>query len=315
MPQDILDDYTAEYGVPIRYIIYSDQQEALDHMVQGEQFDVVVLSNVYVPIAAEQGLLAELPLDTIPNFRNLEANFRNLAYDPENRYSIMIQWGTTGIVARTDRWVEPVTSWDDLWNPAYAGKIGVWPYPTDLIGITLKSLGYSYNSENPAELKEAGEKLLRLRRNIYFLDPTLSTGVHHLLDDKTAMIYGWSYDAMQAQELLDTSVYILPKEGTFLWTDNVTIPANSRQKQEAQRFINFLLRPEISAIVVNEMWVSSANEAARTFVKPEILNNPLVYPAPESLRYAEFPAVLSEETQKIHAEIWARFLAEEGSGK
>jgi spermidine/putrescine transport system substrate-binding protein len=252
-------------------------------------------------------------LESIPNLRNVKADFRNLAYDPDNRFSIMIQWGTTGIVARTDRWVAPVTSWNDLWDPAYAGKIGIWPYPTEVIGIALKSLGYSYNSEDPAELQAASEKLLKLRKNVYFLDPTLSTGVRHLLDDKTAMIYGWSYDAMQAQELLDTSVYILPKEGTFLWTDNVTIPAASTRKQEAERFINFLLRPEISAIVVNEMWVPSANEAARAFVKPEILHNPLVYPPPEGLRHAEFPAVLSPATQKLHAEIWARFLAAEGA--
>jgi spermidine/putrescine transport system substrate-binding protein len=124
------------------------------------------------------------------------------------------------------------------------------------------------------------------------------------------MIYGWSYDAMQAQEVLDTAVYILPEEGTFLWTDNVTIPANSTHKQAAEQFINFLLRPEISAIVVNEMWVSTANEAARTFVKPELLDNPLIYPSTASLRNAEFPAVLSAETRQRHAKIWAHFLAE-----
>jgi spermidine/putrescine transport system substrate-binding protein len=225
----------------------------------------------------------------------------------------MIQWGTTGIVARTDRLVEPLTTWDGMWNPAYEGKIGIWPYPTDVIGFTLKSLGYSYNSEDPAELQAALEKLLKLRKNVYFLDPKTSTGVPHLLDDHTAMIYGWSYDAMQAQEVLDTAVYILPEEGTFLWTDNVTIPANSAHKQVAEQFINFLLRPEISAIVVNEMWVSTANEAARAFVKPEILDNPLVYPSTESLRNAEFRVVLSAETRQRHAEIWARFLAAEGS--
>ena len=150
--------------------------------------------------AVTEGLLAELDYQNIPNFRNLGANFRDLTNDPENRYSIMIQWGTTGIIARSDRLVQPVTSWADLWNPAYAGKVGIWPYPREVIGITLKSLGYSVNSEDPEELRAAADKLARLRKNVYLLDPSSPTGAASLLDSKSVMFFGWSFDAMEAQE-------------------------------------------------------------------------------------------------------------------
>lgn len=312
MPQSILDAFTEATGIPVKFVAYSDQDEALDWLRAGRQFDVVVLGDSYIPTAVEEGLLAELNFENIPNFRNLGPNFRDLAFDPENRYSIMIQWGTTGLVVRTDRLAQPVTSWSDLWNSDYAGKIGVWPYRDDLIGIALKSLGYSMNTEDPAEIRAAGEKLLELRQQVYLFDPDQATGVANLLDDQTVMIYGWSYDAVEAHNRLPACEYVLPQEGTLLWTDNVAIPTGSGRKQDAERFINFLLRPEISARMVNELGQPSPNEAARQFIKPEILYNPVIYPPMRTLEQAEFYTVVSEETRRQYEEIWERFLAAAG---
>lgn len=312
MPQAVLDAFTQEYAIPVQFLTYADQDEALERLRAGEPLDVVVLGDTYIPTAVEEGLLAELDFANIPNFRNLGPSFRDLAYDPENDHSIMIQWGTTGLVVRSDRVVQPVTAWADLWNPAYAGRIGVWPYKEELIGIALKSLGYPVSSEDPAQLQAAEEKLLQLRKNVFLLDPNQPTGLSFLQDDQTVMIYGWSYDAMQAQEQLGEITYVLPAEGTMIWTDSVTIAASSARQQEAELFINFLLRPEISAELVNTLWIPSPNAAANAFIKPEILDNPLVYAPAESLDDAEFYSVVSAETHKRYAEIWQRFLAAEG---
>ena len=313
MPQDILDAFQREYGIGVEYVHYRDQDEALEQLRAGKRhFDVAVLGDTHLATAVTEGLLAELNYQNIPNFRNLGANFRDLTNDPENRYSIMIQWGTTGIIARSDRLIKPVTSWADLWNPAYAGKVGVWPYPREVIGITLKSLGYSVNSEDPEELRAAADKLALLRKNVYLLDPSAPTGAASLQDGKSVMFFGWSFDAMEAQNKSDSAVYVLPQEGTVLWSDSVTVPANSPHKQAAEQFINFLLRPEIGAQLVNEMWIPSPNEAARPFIKPEILDNPLVYPPPENLGQAEFYAAVSAETEKLHEEMWTLFLAQDG---
>ena len=313
MPQGILDAFQAEYGIPVEYVTYDDQNEALQQLRGGSrQFDVVVLGDLALADAVREGLLAELDYQNIPNFRNLGANFRDLTNDPENRYSIMIQWGTTGIIARSDRWLQPITAWADLWDPAYAGRIGVWPYPREMIGITLKSLGYSVNTEDPQELNAAADKLMQLRSNVHLLDPAAPTGAESLLDDKSVMFFGWTYDAREAKQMLDTAVYVLPKEGTILWSDSVTAPAAGRHKQNAEQFINFLLRPENSAKIVNEMWIPSPNEAALPYIKSEIAYNPLIYPTPHDLDGAEFIAAVSESTQKRHEEMWARFLAQEG---
>lgn len=308
VPQHILDDFEDEFGIPVRYVPYDDQGVALDQMRAGEKPDVVILGDSYILSAAAEGLLAELDLSNIPNYRNLGANFRDLVYDPGNRYSIMLQWGTTGLIVRTDRVQQPVTSWADLWNPNYAGKIGVWPFGDELIGIALKTLGYSLNAEEPEQLHAAEEKLLQLCKNVYLIDPSLPTGASHLLDDHTIMIYGWSYDVMQAQEKIDTVAYILPEEGTILWTDNLTIAAASPHKQTAEQFINFMLRPDISAQMVNEMWIASPNEAARELIDPEIMGNPLIYPDTIDLEKAEFYADISDQADEIHKQVWDKFL-------
>jgi spermidine/putrescine transport system substrate-binding protein len=313
MPQGILAAFTAESGIPVRYVTYDDQDAALRELRAGtDRYDVVVLGDTTLATAIAEELLAELDFQNIPNFHHLGANFRDLSYDPENRFSIMIQWGTTGIVARTDRIRQPIVGWEDLWDPAYAGKIGVWPYAEDLLGIALKSLGYSLNSEDPHELAEAEQKLLALRKNVYLLDPAQSTGAANLQDDHTAMIYGWSYDAMQAQEQIANTVYVLPHEGTILWSDSVTIPARSAHKAAAEQFINFLLRADVGAQMVNELWIQSPNEAALPLINPAIRNNSIVYPQGEQLRQAEFYAEVSPDTRRRREEIWMRFLTAEG---
>ncbi len=311
MPQGILDAFTQETGIQVEYMIYADQGEAMARLRAGQAFDLVVLDNVNVPTAIAEGLLAELDYRNIPNIRNVSPNFRDLAYDPENKHSITIQWGTTGLVVRTDRIEEPITGWADLWDPRYAGKIAIWPYPEEVFAITLKSMGYSMNSRDPAELEAAAKKLLALRKNVVLLDPTQATGVSRLLDDSTVMIYGWSYDALEAAAQIDTTAYVMPKEGTILWSDNVTIPANSQHKAAGEQFINFLLRSDIGALMVNELWVASPNDAALPLIRPEILNDPLVYPSYEDLTNAEFYEVVGEETEQYYEQTWERFLADD----
>lgn len=114
---------------------------------------------------------------------------------------------------------------------------------------------------------------------------------------------------MAAMGEIDTIGYVLPEEGTILWTDNLTIPASSQRKASAEQFINFLLRPEVSAQMVNETWVPSPNEAALSLIDPALLRNSFVYPPDADFQHAEFYAVVSEETQQAHDRIWAKFLA------
>ena len=308
MPQSVLDKFTAEYDVAVRYVTYDSAADSIEAMRRGDDYDVIVVDNLTVPIAAQENLLAELDYRNIPNFEHVAADFRDLAFDPHNRYSVPFQWGTTGILYRTDLVKEPIMRWADLWNPVHPGKIFVGVNSRNAVGISLKILGYSFNSEEPEEIALAGERLMEIKDKLFFQDPLLFSGVPYLLSGEVQISGGYTFD-MQREEEMENIAYIIPEEGTVIWMDNLVIPANSAKKYTAELFLNFILRPEIGARIATEAYVAVPNQGAYAYIDPAILNNPLIFPKAEDLVNAEFYEPISPEAQAYYDEIWANIVA------
>lgn len=307
LPQEILDAFTAEYGIEVEYRSYDTSDEAADEVRQGG-YDVVAIENFKVPTLAGEGMLAPIDYNNIPNFRNVGANFRNLAYDPEGRYSVAYSWGVTGLVVHTDRVAEPILGWEALWNPVYKDQAGIWYLRRDIMGMTLLTLGYSVNSEEPAELEAALERMLALKQNTFEIEEELPHAASYLLEGEAAMVYGWSFDYQEALAGSEEVEFVLPEEGTILWGESLVIPVSSPNKATAELFIDFLLRPEMSALFTNETYTATSNEAARSLVDPALLADYSVFPPAEALGEAQILLPLSEEGLALHEAIWARFL-------
>jgi spermidine/putrescine transport system substrate-binding protein len=311
-PEDLVElvfeEFTQEYGVQIAYEIYNSSEQAVENMRDGEVYDLVVMENQYVPNLIAEGLLAEIDYRNVPNFKNISANFRNLNYDPGNKHSVPYSWGTTGILMRSDLVSLSVSHWSDLWDPRYAGQVGMWELPRYTLGITLKSLGYSVNTENPDELEIALQHLLELKPNAVWLYEE-DTSADILVSGEAVMAVGWAYDVWLAREQDENIIYVLPQEGAILWGDNFVIPANSPRKYTAEVFLNFLLRPEITGRIINENYYPMANDAATPFIDEEILNDPVIYPSNKDLQNAEILLPLSAKGERLYAEIWKRFMA------
>lgn len=306
---DILAAFEAEYGIHVTYLPYESQEEVVAAMRAGAVYDVVVLENQLIPPLVEEGLLAEIDYSNIPNFRNISPNFRDLAYDPGNAHSIPYSWGTTGLVVRTDLVEEPVTRWADLWDPRYAGRVMGWPLPRYMLGIALKSLGYSLNSENPVEVEAALERLIELKPAIVLREWEPAVAAPYLVSGEIVIAVGQADDVIEGQAHNPAIAYVMPAEGGILWGDNFTIPANSLHKREAELLINFLLRPEISAQIINETYYWLPNDAALPLVAPEIRNNPAIFPDAAMLRGAEILLPLSPAGEALYAAAWERFLS------
>jgi spermidine/putrescine-binding protein len=212
-------------------------------------------------------------------------------------------------LVRTDLLKGLVTRWSDLWDPRYAGKIGVPKSPRELISITLKSLNYPLNTADPAQLEAALAHLIKLKPSIRYVSIEPESALKPLLNGEVAILLGWNGEVLLAQEQNSAISYVLPKEGTILWGDNFVISAASPHKYTAELFINFLLRPEISAQIVQTYYYPCANETARQFIDPKLLNNPLVYPPVDYLSESDFYLPLSPEGQKLYDDIWVRFTA------
>lgn len=311
IPQAVLDAFAAEFGVQVRYEVYESQTEAIENMRAGEQFDVVVMDSHWIPMLVEEGLVAELDYANLPNARNLSANFRHLAYDPDNLHSIPFNWGTTGLLVRSDLVGEPVTSWNALFDPRYTGKVGIWvDMPRETIAAALKSLGYSANSENPAELEAALARLLKLSPHALILedyDDVTSAGV--INSGQAVIALAWALDVFEAHsDDLSPAVYVLPEEGALMWTDAFVVPSNSPNKYTAEVFLNFLLRPEIAAQIVHFNNYATANEAALAHIDEELLNDPVIFPPNADLLNAEIILPLSPLVEELYDAVWARFL-------
>jgi spermidine/putrescine transport system substrate-binding protein len=260
----------------------------------------------------QEKLLAQIDYRNVPNFKNISLNFRDLIYDPGNKHAIPYNWGTTGLIVRSDLVTEPVTSWNDLWNPRYTGKVGLWQAQSrEVIGIALKSLGYSINSEKPAELEQALARLLALKPGVVFYDDYDPVSAAPVFSSGKAVIgMGYALDVLETRKEKSTTAYILPQEGALLWGDNFIIPVKSANKLTAETLINFLLRPEVNAQIANENSYATPNEAALPFIQPEILNDPVIFPPQSKIQNAEIILPLSPAGQKLYDDLWQKFLAE-----
>jgi spermidine/putrescine transport system substrate-binding protein len=308
MPQSVLDAFTAEYKVKVNYLAYESPEAAVEALKAGPAYDVLIMENELIPQMRRDGLLAEINRRNVPNFKNISTNFRSLTYDPGNKYTAPYSWGTTGLLYRADRTSQPVTRWADLWDDRYAGKVAIWAMQRTLIPIVLKSLGYSANSEKPEELEAALQRMLNLKKRAILWDLDEATIVPALTEDKAVVAIGWSYDARLGLESGKPISYVLPAEGALLWGDNLIIPANTRDQYTAEVFINFLLRPDISAKIVEESYTATANQAADLLIDPKVRNDPLVYPTSQDLEHAEIIMPISPEGQKFYDAIWQRFM-------
>ncbi|MCC7210198.1 MAG: spermidine/putrescine ABC transporter substrate-binding protein, partial [Anaerolineae bacterium] len=302
IPKAVLDAFTEEYGVKIDYQIYVSPDEAAASVLDGSAYDVVLISSAQVPRLLQANALAKIDHQNIPNMVGLSANFRDLAYDPQNEHSVPYYWGATGLVYRTDLFQKPVTGWDALWETRY-GKVGLWQEQRFVLGLGLQSLGYSANTEKPEEIEAALDHLMEMKHNAIFmetLNADTSTAAYALADGLVPMSLGWAYDALLGRDLNAAIQYVTPREGTMLWVENILILARSEKKYTAEVFINFLLRPENAAQYANEFYYAVTSEPAREFINPDILSNQAIYPTNEMLTRAEFILPLTAEGQALY---------------
>lgn len=169
-------------------------------------------------------------------------------------------------------------------------------------------MGYPLNSEDPAQLEAALERLLELKKSAIFISSDVWEMVDTLKSGEIVILQGWNGDALEAREEIPDIQYVLPAEGTMLWSDTFVVSAESRSQYTAEMFINFILCPEISAEIVEAYYYPSANEAAGQFIDPGILNDPIVHPPIEYLTANCFYEPLSESGKKLYDDIWKHFL-------
>lgn len=274
---EVIKKFEEEYGIKVRYETFATNEEMLAKIqTGGTAYDVIFPSEYMIEAMIQRDLLQELDYDNIPNFKNMGQEFKGLAYDPDQKFSIPYLWGTMGIVYNKTKVSEPVDSWDILWNSKYKGQIIMIDSPRDTIGITLKKLGYSLNSKNQEELNKAKEELMKQKELVKSYE--VDTYKSQMIAGEAAMSLAWSGDAMLLIEENPDLAYAIPKEGTNLWFDAMAIPTTSKHKKEAELFIDFMLRPDIAAENTDYIKYSTPNVEAVKLLPQEMQDNEYMYP-------------------------------------
>ncbi len=303
----LLEQFEAETGIKVEYDTFNDNESMYAKVKNSgaDSYDVVVPSDYMIKKMIEEDMLAPLNYENIPNIVNLDPVYKNLSYDPEDKYSVPYLVGTVGILYNTDLTGGEITSMRDMFDEKYSRQVCMLYSMRDTIGMTLKMLGYSMNDTDPAHINEARDVLIAQKPHV------LAYGTDDLtakvVNGSAAMSMVYSGEGVTAvEESPENLRFVVPEEGTNLAVDSFVILKTSKHKEAAEKFINFMLDKDVALKNAIETGYSTTNLAAKEALPEDIRNDPGRYPPQEVMERCE----IFESSNEPYVEAWNLITAE-----
>jgi spermidine/putrescine-binding protein len=315
-PENI-ETFKARYNITDwTYDTYAANEELMTRLQGGATglYDVASPTCEFVPAMADQGFIDKLDFSRIPNASLINPQFKKF-FDPAgpqakyNDYYMAKDWGTTGIAVRRKFVKEEITSWKQFFEvaPKYDGQIVVVKSAGDVMTAPLKALGYSLNSVDPTELNAARDLLKGLAPHVLLLDSDHYEDSLRSGEAVLGLTWTGGLDELKAEPETEDIEYIIPSDGTLYWLDVWTILTGAPHPEAAYAFLNFIQEPEIQGKETNINYYATANDAAKAFVDPAILEDPTVFVPDEVIPKLEGAADVS--TDPLRVEIWEEFVS------
>lgn len=305
---EVLKMFEQETGIKVVYDTFASNEDLYVKLTQSsDQYDVVVPSDYMIERLIKEDRLEKIDIANVPNFEKINSTFKNPAYDPTNEYSVPYFSGTLGIVYNKTMVSKPVTSWADLWDEANKGGIIMYDSQRDSLAVALSKLGYSINSTNPTELEEAKQALIAQKPLVYAYLTDNARDV--VVQGEASMAVMYSGDAaLMISENPDLE-YVIPQEGSNIWVDAMVIPKGSEHKEAAEKFIDFMTRPEISAKNAEYLvGYTSPVDGVKELLPEELANSTVAYPDYSTLPKLEYFKYLGDDVN-IYDRIWTEVSA------
>lgn len=272
MPADLLANFTKETGIEAELTVHATNEEIMGKVVAsgGQGYDVLFVSSPFAEALDKLGLSAKIDHAKVPNMKNLYAEAMKLEHDRGNKFSVPYAWGTTGLCYRSDLMAAP-SSWNDLLKPAKALKSKITMLATDrwLLAAGFLALGHSVNETSPAKLNATRDLLISAKRNLLAYDDT--TFYSKLVSGEATMVHAWDGWCNYGIGENAAIKYMIPKEGSDLWVDAMVIAAESKNKDAAHKFINYVLKVEVGQWVAENILYKTPNQAAMQKLDPALL--------------------------------------------
>lgn len=318
-----LADFEREFGIKVNYDIYDSSEVVDTKLMAGRSgYDVVIHSATFSHRLMPAGIYMPLQREKLPHWRHLDPRLLKLfdTFDPGMRYSAPYMWGTTGFSYNVDMVRErapdaPLDSAAFVFDPANAARLAdcgltLLDSPTDVIPTAMLYLGYESNSTDPAQLLEVETLLKNIRPFIKYFDSTKM--LIDMPNREVCVAMSWSGDYSvawrRAREAgIDLNLaYTVPKEGVPIWMDAAYIPSDAPHPDNAHKFIDFLLRPDVVAPISNFTGYANANRDATALVNPQYTSNPAIYPDEEIMKRLHPSTVLAPKVERLRSRTFTR---------
>lgn len=320
--EDTIANFEKETGIKVTYDVFDSNEVLEAKLMTGKSgYDVVVPSLTFLARQIQAGVFMPLDKSKLPNLSNMDPQIQALIAqnDKDNTYSANYMWGTTGIAYNEDKLKErfgdnaPINDWKMIFEPENIAKMtdcGVYilDTPSEILPIALLYLGEEPNSFDPAVIQKGVDLMQKIRPHVTQFHS--SQVVDALANGDACLAIAWSGDVLQAAARADEAGkgvkvgYSIPKQGAPVWFDMMAIPKDANHPNNAHVFINYMMKADVMANIQNYVAYASGNAAAKALVKPEIVNDPRVYPTPEAQATLFSLAVIPPEVDRIFNRAW-----------
>jgi spermidine/putrescine transport system substrate-binding protein len=305
---ELLKGFKEKTGIDVVVDLF-DSNEQMMAKIQaggGSAYSIIFPSDYTVVEMVKQGMLTSLDKSRIPALADLKPKWKSPVYDPGNAHSVPTVWGTTGLVYDPGKVGKTIKSWNYIWDnrKSLTRKITLIDDVREVMGATLRTLGYSYNTTKPDEIKKAYDKLVQIKPTIANF---LTTGWEDQLssgDVLVSMVY--SQDAIALIKEKPNLKYIIPDTGTSVWTDTMVIPKTAPNPDAAYEWMSYLTQPDIAAGLVERLGTATPNQAAFALLSPELQKNELLFPSDAALAKSEGIAPIPEKLTKLYDQYWTK---------
>jgi spermidine/putrescine-binding protein len=301
--KDTLSRFTEKTGITVNYQEFADEEEMFAKLRSGALgYDLIVATDYMIPRLKALNLVDPIPPGTLKNSGNIDPQFRGTPFDPEDAFTVPYLWGTTGIGFNKAKMPKAPSSWNDLWDEKYKDKISMLDNARDCISTALLIEGVPETTTDEKLLDAAKELLIKQRPLVK--QYSSSTYIDSLVAGELSMAMAWSGDVLQASRENPQLDYAIPKEGSYMWVDNMCLVRGSQHREDTLRLMDYLLEAEVGADIANTVRYATPNAAARPKLDPALRKDPRVFPPKDMAARLKFHSLLDPETAQEWNEMW-----------
>ena len=319
--EEIIDEFEAETGIDVTYDVFDSNELLETKLLAGSTgYDVVVPTGSFLGRQIQAGVFQPLDKSKLTNLENLDPAIaeRLEAYDPGNDHAINYMWGTTGIgyskgAVKERLGTDEVTSWDVIFDPEQLAKfedcgVHFLDAPTELVPAALNYLGKDPDSKAAEDVEAAGELLKGVRESVQKFHS--SEYINALANGDICLAIGWSGDVFQARDRASEAGngveigFSIPEEGAQMWFDNMAIPADAENVEEAHEFLNYIMRPDVIAKATNYVYYANGNSASKDMLEEDITSDPGIYPPEEVMAKLYTTTPFGPREQRVLTRTW-----------